>query len=101
LRDWNATLFATRYGSNGNSVNAAGTNAVGTAYGARLPPYMLYNFQVGKRINDNLRASVTIVNLFNNQYREDPSFTGYPFFEYYLGADPLGRRYNANISYKF
>lgn len=101
LRDWNATLFATRYGSNGNAVNAAGTNAVGTAYGARLPPYMLYNFQVGKRINDNLRASVTIVNLFNNQYREDPSFTGYPFFEYYLGADPLGRRYNANISYKF
>jgi len=101
LRDWNATLFATRYGSNGNAVNAAGTNAVGTAYGARLQPYMLYNFQVGKRISDNLRASVTIVNLFNNQYREDASFTGYPFFEYYLGADPLGRRYNANISYKF
>lgn len=101
LRDWNATLFATRYGSNGNFVNAAGTNAVGTAYGARLQPYMLYNFQVGKRISDNLRASVTIVNLFNNQYREDASFTGYPFFEYYLGADPLGRRYNANISYKF
>jgi len=101
LRDWNATLFATRYGSNGNSVNAAGTNAVGTVYGARLQPYMLYNFQVGKRINDNLRASVTVVNLFNNQYREDASFTGYPFFEYYLGADPLGRRYNANISYKF
>jgi outer membrane receptor protein involved in Fe transport len=101
LRDWNATLFATRYGSNGNSVNAAGTNAVGTAFGVRLPPYMLYNFQVGKRINDNLRASVTVVNLFNNQYREDPSETRYPFFEYYLGADPLGRRYNANISYKF
>ncbi|MBM4215802.1 MAG: hypothetical protein FJ173_06500 [Gammaproteobacteria bacterium] len=101
LRDWNATLFATRYGSNGNSVNAAGTNAVGTAYGPRLQPYMLYNFQVGKRINDNLRASLTVVNLFNNQYREDASFTGYPFFEYYLGADPLGRRYNANISYKF
>jgi outer membrane receptor protein involved in Fe transport len=101
LRDWNATLFATRYGSNGNSVNAAGTNAVGTTYGARLQPYMLYNFQVGKRISDNLRASVTVVNLFNNQYREDASFTGYPFFEYYLGADPLGRRYNANISYKF
>jgi iron complex outermembrane receptor protein len=101
MRDWNATLFATRYGSNGNSVNAAGTNAVGTAYGTRLQPYMLYNFQVGKRISDNMRASVTVVNLFNKQYREDASATGYPFFEYYLGADPLGRRYNANISYKF
>jgi outer membrane receptor protein involved in Fe transport len=101
LRDWNATLFATRYGSNGNRVNAAGTNSAGTIYGARLQPYMLYNFQVGKRISDNMRASVTVVNLFNNQYREDASFTGYPFFEYYLGADPLGRRYNANISYKF
>jgi len=101
LRDWSATLFATRIGSNGNSVNADGTNLVGTVYKARLQPYTLYNFQVGKRINDNLRASLTVVNLFNNQYRKDPSFTNYPFFEYYLGADPLGRRYNANISYKF
>lgn len=101
LKDWNATLFATRYGSNGNAVNGAGVNAVGTAYGPRLQPYMLYNLQVGKSFGDNLRASVTVVNLFNNQYREDPSFTGYPFFEYYLGADPLGRRFNATVTYKF
>jgi len=100
-RDWSATLFATRFGSAASNARAPGVNAVGTPYGARLQPYMLYNLQAGKSFGDNLRASVTIVNLFNNQYREDPSATGYPFFTYWKGADPLGRRYNANISYKF
>lgn len=101
LKDWNATLLGTRYGSIGNSVNAAGTNAVGTSYGARLAPFMLYNLTVGKSFGKNLQAQVAVINVFNNTDREDASATGYPFFEYYLGADPTGRRFNASLSYKF
>ena len=100
-KDWNATLLGTRYGSIGNSVNAAGTNAVGTAYGARLAPFMLYNLSVGKSFGDHVRAQLAVVNVFNNTDREDPSATGYPFFEYYLGADPTGRRFNLSVTYKF
>ena len=101
LKDWNATVLGTRYGSIGNSVNAAGTNTVGTSYGARLAPFMLYNLTVGKSFGKNLRAQVAVINVFNNTDREDPSATGYPFFEYYLGADPIGRRFNLSASYKF
>ena len=100
-KDWNATLLGTRYGSIGNSVNAAGTNAVGTAYGARLAPFMLYNLSVGKSFGDHVRAQLAVINVFNNTDREDPSATGYPFFEYYLGADPTGRRFNLSVTYKF
>jgi len=100
-KDWNATLLGTRYGSIGNSVNAAGVNAVGTAYGARLAPFMLYNLSVGKSFGDHVRAQLAVVNVFNNTDREDPSATGYPFFEYYLGADPTGRRFNLSVTYKF
>ena len=99
--DWDSTVFGTRYGSNGNFAEAPGTNAAGDSYGGRLQPYMLYNLQVGKRWGSNLRTSLTIVNVLDNQYREDPSQTGYPFFQYYLGADPLGRRYNVNVEYRF
>jgi outer membrane receptor protein involved in Fe transport len=101
LKDWNATVLGTRYGSIGNSVNAAGTNAVGTSYGARLAPFMLYNLTVGKSFGENLRAQVAVINVFNNTDREDASATGYPFFEYYLGADPTGRRFNLSVNYKF
>ncbi len=99
--DWTTTVFGTRYGSNGNWVEAAGTNLAGTSYGDRLGPYMLYNLQVGKKFGDNVEATASIVNVFDNQYRYDASQTGYPFYNPYIGADPLGRRVFVSVAYKF
>jgi iron complex outermembrane receptor protein len=39
--------------------------------------------------------------VLDNQYRYDDSQTGYPFFQYYLGADPMGRRFYFTAEYKF
>jgi outer membrane receptor protein involved in Fe transport len=101
--DWTTTVFGTRYGSNGNFAEAGGCNATRTdlCYGDRLQPYMLYNLQVGKQWGENLNTTFTIVNVLDNQYRYDASQTGYPFFQYYLGADPLGRRFFLSTEYKF
>jgi outer membrane receptor protein involved in Fe transport len=62
---------------------------------------MLYNMTVSKRFGDDITATFTVVNVMNNQYRFDNGATGYPFFEYYLGADPLGRRYALSVQYRF
>ena len=99
--DYMASVFGTRYGSAFSNAEVDGTNAAGGTYSRRLPPWMLYNAQVGYRINKNLRAEFTVINVFNNQYRKDNSYTGYPFYNPWLGADPLGRRYNLTVSYSF
>ncbi len=101
MDDWTTTVFGTRLGSNGNWVEAAGTNLAGEAYGPRLRPYMLYNLQVSKKMAPNVDVSATVVNVFDNQYRYDASQTGYPFFNPYVGADPLGRRVFVSLAYKF
>ncbi len=101
MNDWTTTVFGTRIGSNGNNAEDSGTNLAGQSYGPRLKPYMLYNLQVGKKISPNLEASATLVNVFDNQYRYDASYTAYPFFNNYLGADPLGRRVFVSVAYKF
>ncbi|WP_133480150.1 TonB-dependent receptor domain-containing protein [Cognatilysobacter segetis] len=99
--DWSTTVFGTRYGSNGNWVGQDYTNAAGGFSPRRLPPYMLYNLQVAKKFGPNLTASLTVNNVLNNQYREDASNTGYPFYDYSIGADPLGRRVYFSVGYKF
>lgn len=99
--DWNVTLFGTRYGTVFSAAGVDGTNLAGETYPRRLKPYMLYNASVTKRFSPNLSTTFSVINVTNNQYRYDASATGYPFFEYYLGADPLGRRFQASINYKF
>lgn len=99
--DWQIAVFGTRYGSNGSFAAVNGTNAAGESYPRRLPPYMLYNLQGMKKITDKLTVTGTIVNVLDNQYRKDNSYTGYPFYDIYIGADPLGRRFNISAEYKF
>ncbi len=101
MNDWTTTVFGTRYGSNGNWVEDAGTNLAGQSYGPRLRPYMLYNLQVAKKMAPNVQVSATLVNVFDSQYRYDASQTGYPFFNNYIGADPLGRRVFVSLAYTF
>lgn len=99
--DWSATVFGTRYGTVFSAAGVDGTNTAGETYPRRLKPYMLYNMSVSKRFSPDVSATFSVINVTNNQYRYDASNTGYPFFEYYLGADPLGRRYQLSVSYKF
>ncbi len=101
LGDWTTTIFGTRYGSNGNNARADFTNAAGGFSPRRLQPYMLYNLTVSKNWGDRFNTTLGIVNVLNNQYREDNSLTAYPFYNNFIGADPLGRRYNLIASYKF
>lgn len=99
--DWSSSVAFTRYGTNGNFVEAEGTDPDGNPVGTRLKPYIVYNLQVGKVFTPKLRGTFTVVNVTDNKYREDPTQTGYPYFQYYLGADPLGRRFFASLEYAF
>jgi outer membrane receptor protein involved in Fe transport len=87
--DWSSSVFATRYGS---AWRNSGTR--------RMAPWTLWNASVGKRFGD-LSVNFTVVNVLNHQYRYDDTNTAYPFFNYALGADPLGRRYFLEVGYKF
>ena len=55
---------------------------------------------IGHRWIDIL-AQFTVVNVLDNQYRKDNSFTAFPFYQPFIGADPLGRRFNLSVQYKF
>lgn len=99
--DWNASVFGFRVGTNRSAAAVDGTNAVGDSYPRRLKPWMVYNMQVGKRFGSNVAATFTVENVFNNTFRKDASNTGYPFYDPFIGADPLGRRYNLAVSYRF
>jgi outer membrane receptor protein involved in Fe transport len=101
--DWSTTVFGTRYGSNGSFARTDGcaANQPDRCWSRRLPPYMLYNLTVGKRFGEDVLAQFQVVNVFDNQYREDNSQTGYPFFNSFIGADPLGRRFNFSVQYRF
>ena len=99
--DWSATIFGARVGTNGSNAGVDGTNTAGGTYPRRLEPWMQYNVQVGKSFGENTRATFTVINALNDQYREDNSFTGYPYFQYAIGADPLGRRFNLSLQHNF
>lgn len=98
--DWTTTVFGTRYGSSSSAAGAAGTNAAGGTYGERLAPLMLYNLSVGKQFGPDIFAQFSVINVLNNQYREDNS-AGYPFFNNFNGSDPFGRRLYASLAYRF
>lgn len=98
--DWSTTVFGVRYGTVRNAANADFTNAAGIFSPLRLKPYMLYNLAVERKFGTNVRATLQVANVFNNQYRYDSS-QGYPFFNAYNGSDPYGRRFNLSVAYSF
>lgn len=87
--DWQAQVTGVRYGSNWNA-----------AWNTRLQPYMVYNLTVGKRFGENVSAEFIVQNVLDNKIREDAT-QGYPWYNPFIGADPLGRRFNARITYRF
>jgi len=99
--DWTTTLFGTRYGSAWSYAEEDGVNAAGRGYPRRLKPYFLYNMSVGRKIGPSVEVMAQVVNVFDRQYRKDNSETNYPFYNPYIGADPLGRRFYLSMQYKF
>jgi iron complex outermembrane receptor protein len=100
--NFRTTLAMSRLGSNGNfNANPFTDPITGATQGARLSPYYLWNLTFNKKFNEHLDAQLQVVNLHNNQFREDNSFIAYPFFDNLIGADPLGRRYYLSVGYKF
>ena len=97
-------MFANRLGSAWSAQAREGcfTGANSdVCYGRRLAPFITWNAQVGKKFGENVLAQFTVVNVFDKQYRHDPGQSAYPYFNPWLGADPLGRRFFASLSYKF
>lgn len=88
--DWNVNLFGTRLGANQNWAETG-----------RLKPYITYNLQVAHQFTPDTKVEFTVVNLTDNQYRHDPTYTSYPYFYAYNGADPLGRRFYVSLTHRF
>jgi len=100
-RRWSTTLFGTRYGSNWSNAEVDGENSAGGSYGRRLAPYIRYNLTTGYQFSRATRVLLQVINLFDRQYRHDNSNTAYPFFDYRIGSDPLGRRYYLTVDHRF
>ena len=91
---------AARTRQRGSAAGIAGQN-IGGLYQRRLSPWTTSNLSITKRFTPDLSVGLTINNLTNNQYRQDFSETGYPFFDPYIGADLAGRRFTLSANYKF
>lgn len=102
--DWTTTLYATRLGSQWSWQERDGCftgNNSDVCFSSRTAPFITWNAQIAKKFGENVLAQFTIVNAFDAQYREDPGMSSYPYFDPWVGADPLGRRFYVSLSYKF
>lgn len=101
--DYDVTLFGNRLGSAISYAEAAGCRLApddNICYPWRLAPFITYNLTVGKQFGPNVRAQFDVVNLTNNQFRDDAS-APWPYYYAWTGADPIGRTYNFSLSYRF
>lgn len=88
--DWAANTFFTRYGT---VYNWAETE--------RLPPWFLWNLNVSKRFGQDTMVTLAVNNVFNNQVRLDPTYTGYPYYYGGFGSDLQGRRFYVTVQHQF
>ena len=86
--DWNAAVFATRWGSLPNWGETA-----------RVAPYMLYNASVSKQLTDKLRLGLFVNNVLDKKPPHDDTFEDYPFFFYTYS--PIGREVFVQFDYQF
>ena len=86
--DWAASVFGYR---NSGRVNYRGT--------AILPAYVQWNASLSKKITDNVRLGVDVVNVFDKYGPKDPTITWYPFYPMAYGA--VGRAFYVNLDIDF
>ncbi len=62
---------------------------------------MVYNMSLGRKFGPNTTATLQVNNVLDNKYRLDPTYTSYPYFYQYHGADIQGRRFYLTLEHKF
>lgn len=88
--DWTTTLFGLRYGSIPN-----------WAEDSRLQPFITYNFNIGKKITNDLKITLLVNNVLNNTHIKDDTHTAWPYFNYWGGQSPIGREVFVQMDYRF
>lgn len=87
--DWTTTLFGLRYGSIPN-----------WAEDARLGSFTTYNFNIGKKLTNDVRVTLLVNNVFNKTHLDDPSHTAWPYFNYWGGQSPIGREVFVQMDFR-
>lgn len=86
--DWNVNLYGYR---NGHRWNAAADKY--------LPAHVQWNANVSKKITDNVRLGVDVVNLMNKYGPKDPTYYGFPYYNAIYGL--TGRAVYVNLDVDF
>lgn len=96
--DWSTTLFGLRYGS---AKRWAWNEAQhGDLFSHRLPPFMTYNLNIGKRITNDVKVTLLVNNVFNKTHLEDATHTSWPYFNFWAGQDYIGREMFMQIDWR-
>ena len=95
-KDFYTTLYGERFGSNRSQDNLRGVP--GRDNGA----WMSYNLSIQTDINENASIALFINNLSNEGPPDDPSATGWPYFDYFTYFPAvIGREYYLSARYRF
>ncbi|WNC73847.1 TonB-dependent receptor [Thalassotalea psychrophila] len=66
----------------------------------RLDPYYTFNLTAGYQINDNMRVSTQVINIFNPRPPEDESHTIWPYYNGNVyGGSSIGRTVSVEFIY--
>ncbi|TDK28346.1 TonB-dependent receptor [Luteimonas aestuarii] len=92
IDDWNSSIYGYRLGSrpNNNQITHPG----------RGSSFTLWNADVSKRITEQMRLGLSVVNVFNKMPPQDDSYTAWPYFAP-RSYSPIGRQIYANITFDF
>ena len=103
LKNWGATLYASRYGKSPNYLATLNASAPYTQPGeGTLPAWVTYNASVSYSPLPNLGLSFVVNNLFNMMPPVDRSYPGTSSAPYNkLNYDVYGRAFSLEASYKF
>ncbi|HEY0660209.1 MAG TPA: TonB-dependent receptor [Lysobacter sp.] len=97
--DWNANLFFTRVGSLPQFQRDIDPATGQRTIESRTSPFITWNASVGKKINDKLRLTFFVNNLFNNFHVKDETHTSFEFFKRHYS--PVGREVALQAEYQF
>lgn len=86
--DWAAAVYGTRWGSLPNWEETG-----------RIAPYFLWNAQLEKRVTNNLKLGVQVLNVFDKLHPTDDSFNSYPYF--WRAYSPVGRQVAMDVTITF
>jgi outer membrane receptor protein involved in Fe transport len=97
---WSAMLHGQRIGRLPSSDSYDGVFDPDTAtHGPWIGATTLYNASVQYRINDRMRLSLAVDNLFDKMPPKDPTYTAYPYYDI-SWFDSVGRSYFLEFSWK-